>query len=237
MTKRKRSSDGRAARRRRARRVAAVLAELYPDAACSLAYETTLQLLIATILSAQCTDTLVNRVTPALFARYRDAAAFAAADLDELEALIRPVNYHHTKAKNIIACCRMLVAEHGGQVPGELAKLTALPGVGRKTANVVLGNAFGVPSMVVDTHVARLSQRLGLTTEHTPDKIEQDLRRLLPAEEWVSFGHRLILHGRQVCRAPNPRCADCALASVCPRVGVAPAALPKRPPARRRGTA
>ncbi len=206
--------------RARARRIVRRLARDYPDAHCALCYETPLQLLVATILSAQCTDARVNRVTPALFARYPDAAAFAAARPRELEELIHSTGFFRNKARNIIACCRQLVEEHGGRVPATMEELAALPGVGRKTANVILGNAFGVPGIPVDTHVARLSGRLGLSEATDPVKIERDLMRLIPRQEWTMFGHRMIFHGRQVCHARRPRCEQCTLAPVCPRLGV-----------------
>ncbi len=209
-----------AARRRLARRVVQALAKLYTDAKCSLDHRNPLQLLIATILSAQCTDERVNLVTPALFARYRDAAAFAKADPKELEKLIQSTGFFRNKARNIIACCRAIVEKYGGQVPGTMEELHVLPGVGRKTANVVLGNVFDVPGLVVDTHVHRLSRRMGLTTEDSPEKIERDLMAIIPSKEWVAFGHRMIYHGRQVCRARNPDCDHCTLASFCPKIGV-----------------
>lgn len=206
--------------KRHARQVARALARLYPDAKCSLDHHGPLQLLIATILSAQCTDERVNQVTPALFARYPDARAFANADPRELETMIQSTGFFRNKAKNIIACCRAIVEKHGGEVPATLEELTQLPGVGRKTANVVLGNAFDVPGIVVDTHVHRLSRRLGLTRNNTPEKIEQDLMQLLPKKEWVAFGHRMIYHGRAVCKAQKPLCDQCALNSLCPKIGV-----------------
>jgi endonuclease-3 len=207
-------------RRRQAGRVVRALAKLYPDAHCALHHENPLQLLIATILSAQCTDARVNLVTPALFARYPDAAAFAAAVPAELETAIQSTGFFRNKARNLMACCRELVAKHGGQVPGNMEELVPLPGVGRKTANVLLGNAFDVPGITVDTHVGRLSRRLGLTTETDPEKVERDLMGLLPAEEWTMFSHRMIFHGRQVCHARKPNCAGCTLASFCPKLGV-----------------
>jgi len=203
-----------------ASKTVAALAKLYPRARCSLDYANPLQLLIATILSAQCTDARVNMVTPALFARYRDAKAFAEADPAELEQMIQSTGFYRNKAKAIQGACRALVERHGGKVPGTMEELHALPGVGRKTANVVLGNAFGVPGMVVDTHVHRLSRRLGLTRQNTPEKIERDLMEIVPPEEWVALGHRMIEHGRRVCTARKPRCEACALASFCPKLGV-----------------
>lgn len=209
-----------AERRRRAARVVRTLARLYPQAKCSLDYHTPLQLLVATILSAQCTDDRVNRVTPALFARYPDAAAFARADQAELERMIQSTGFFRNKARSIIACCRAIVEKHGGEVPGTMEELHSLPGVGRKTANVVLGNAFGVPGLVVDTHVQRLSRRMGLTAEKTPEKIEQDLMQVIPRKSWVAFGHQMIYHGRKVCKARKPNCTQCALGTFCPRLGV-----------------
>jgi endonuclease-3 len=196
------------------------LAQTYPDAHCALHYQTPLQLLVATILSAQCTDARVNMVTPALFARYPDATAFAAAEPRELEKLIHSTGFFRNKARNIIACCQQLVAQYGGQVPATMEELVPLPGIGRKTANVILGNAFGVPGLPVDTHVTRLSQRLGLTEETNPVKIERDLAKLIPRKEWTMFGHRMIFHGRQVCHARKPLCETCPLAGLCPRTGV-----------------
>jgi endonuclease-3 len=192
----------------------------YPGARTALDHETPLQLLIATILSAQCTDERVNQVTPALFARYPDAAALAGAAREELEGLIRPTGFYRNKAKAIMSCCADIVARHGGEVPRTLEELTQLHGVGRKTANVVLGSAFGIPGVVVDTHVSRLSRRLGLTRESDPVKIEFALMPILPRERWSVFSHWLILHGRRVCVARKPRCSVCALAPHCPRVGV-----------------
>jgi endonuclease III len=206
--------------RARARRIVQILAETYPDAHCALHHDGPLQLLIATILSAQCTDARVNMVTPALFARYPDAKAFATARPRELEEMIHSTGFFRNKARNIIACCRELVERHGGEVPATMEELVPLPGVGRKTANVILGTAFGVPGIPVDTHVSRLSRRLGLTEETDPVKIEHDLARLISEKEWTMFGHRMIFHGRQVCHARKPVCEQCRLAEVCPRVGV-----------------
>jgi endonuclease-3 len=208
------------AERARVRRLVKQLAKLYPDAHCELNFDNPLQLLVATILSAQCTDVRVNQVTPAVFARYPNAKALATADLMELEELIRPTGFFRAKAKNIQICCRQLVERHGGKVPGTMEELTALNGVGRKTANVILGNAFNVPGLPVDTHVSRLSRRLGLTTETDPVKIERDVTSLVPASEWTMLGHCLIFHGRRVCFARSPRCDACGLAKDCPKIGV-----------------
>jgi endonuclease-3 len=204
----------------RARAILKDLAKLYPDAHCALDFGNPLQLLIATILSAQCTDVRVNMVTPALFARYPDAAAFAEADLAELERMIQSTGFFRNKAKSIKACCRILVDQHDGQVPGTLEELVPLPGIGRKTANVVLGNAFGVPGITVDTHVGRLSRRMGFTTNEDAVKVESDLMELIPKKEWTMFSHRMIFHGRQVCTARKPDCEHCKLAKHCPKIGV-----------------
>ena len=196
------------------------LEPLYPNVTTALHHRNPLQLLIATILSAQCTDARVNLVTPALFARYPDAAAFASAPLPELEGMIRSTGFFHMKALAIKSCCADLVAKHAGLVPHTMEELTALRGVGRKTANVVLGDAFGIPGVVVDTHVTRLSQRLGLTNHRDPVKIESALMTVIPRERWTAFSHWLILHGRETCNARKPRCSACALAAHCPRTGV-----------------
>jgi endonuclease III len=198
----------------------AALDALYPDAKCALDHRNPLELLIATILSAQCTDERVNRVTPALFARFPDAKSFAAATPEELETLIRSTGFFRNKARSIRECCAAIVAKHGGEVPRTLEELTALPGVGRKTANVVLGNAYGIPGLVVDTHVTRLAHRLGLTREKDAVKIEFALMPIVPRERWTRFSHWLILHGRRVCIARKPRCSACALLAHCPRIGV-----------------
>jgi endonuclease-3 len=208
--------------RSRARRIVRLLAKEYPDARCALEYESPLQLLIATILSAQCTDVRVNLVTPDLFARFPDAKAFATADARTLETAIQSTGFFRNKARNIRECCKQLLDGHGGQVPGTMDELVRLPGVGRKTANVILGNAFGVPGITVDTHVGRLSRRMGLTTQTDPEKVEQDLMKLLPAKEWTMFSHRMIYHGRQACHARKPQCESCVLAKVCPKEGVSP---------------
>jgi endonuclease-3 len=204
----------------RARQIVRLLAKQYPDAHCALVHENPLQLLIATILSAQCTDVRVNMVTPALFARYPDAKAFAAAETAELETMIQSTGFFRNKARNIQECCRRLVADFGGKVPSTLEELVGLPGIGRKTANVILGNAYDVPGITVDTHVGRLSRRMGLTTHTDPHKVELDLMKLIPRKEWTMFSHRMIFHGRQVCFARKPNCAGCTLAKVCPKIGV-----------------
>jgi endonuclease-3 len=204
----------------RARRIVRKLTRLYPDARCALHHQTPLQLLVATILSAQCTDARVNLVTPALFARYGDARAFATADRAELESYIQSTGFFRNKARSIIACCQALVEHHGGEVPATMEELVPLAGVGRKTANVILGTAFGVPGITVDTHVGRLSRRLGLTAHTDPAKVECDLMELIPKKDWTMFSHRLIFHGRQVCHARKPDCAGCGLAKLCPKTGV-----------------
>jgi endonuclease-3 len=217
MAKKKKIPD---AVRQRAKQINAGLAKLYPDAHCALHHENPLQLLIATILSAQCTDVRVNMVTPALFARYADAKAFANADPGELETAIQSTGFFRNKAKSIMACCKIIVEKHGGKVPGTMADLVVLPGVGRKTANVILGNAFDTPGITVDTHVQRLSRRMGLTKETDPVKIEHALGELIPEKDWTMFSHRMIFHGRQVCFARKPLCEQCALNKVCPKIGV-----------------
>ena len=204
-------------RSERAKELVQVLPEVYPGAHCELDFKTPLQLLIATILSAQCTDKRVNLVTPALFARYRSAAAFAAAQPAELEKAIQSTGFFRNKTKSIRTTAAAIENEHGGKVPQTMAELHALPGVGRKTANVVLGNAFGKnEGIVVDTHVARLSQRLGLTTQQDPEKIERDLMKLIPREHWTNWSHWLIWHGRRRCYARKPDCPNCELLRLCP---------------------
>jgi endonuclease-3 len=204
----------------RADRVAAilpVLRRLYPQAHCTLDHHNPLELLVATILSAQCTDARVNLVTPALFRKYRSAADYAAASPEELERDIQSTGFYRNKAKNIRSMAADLVAHHGGQVPGTMEELTRLAGVGRKTANVILGNAFDQNvGVVVDTHVARLSDRLGLTTHTDPVKIEQDLMAIVPRDQWTIFSHYLIHHGRSVCTARKPDCPQCPLLPHCP---------------------
>ncbi len=202
-------------------RIVRGLARLYPNAHCSLDHQDPLQLLVATILSAQCTDARVNMVTPTLFARFPDAKSFAEAKPAELEKLIQSTGFYRNKARNIQACCRQLVEKHAGKVPATMEDLVPLPGVGRKTANVVLGAAYGIPGITVDTHVGRLSRRLGLTEHTDPEKVERDLMALVPKKEGTIFSHRLILHGRQVCQARKPNCGGCGLARFCPKIGVA----------------
>jgi len=187
----------------------------YPEAHCTLDFRNPLELLVATVLSAQCTDERVNQVTPELFRKYPDAQAFAAAPLPELEAAIRPTGFYHNKAKALKTICQGLVEQFGGKVPPSLEDLVKLPGVGRKTANVVLGNAFGIPGIVVDTHLGRVAQRLGLTRQKDPVKIEFELMELIPREKWTKFSHQMIWHGRQVCTARKPRCPECPLLPFC----------------------
>jgi len=189
----------------------------FPDARCSLDFENPLQLLVATILSAQCTDERVNMVTPTLFAQFRTAQDFADADPDALEAIIRPTGFYRNKTRSLIGMGRALAERHGGEVPRTMEALTQVPGAGRKTANVVLGNAFGVEEgIVVDTHVSRISQRLGLTRHTDPVRIEQDLMALVPRGRWTLFPHLMIHHGRAICRARTPQCEACPLNDVCP---------------------
>jgi len=205
----------------RAAQVVDALASAYPDAACELVFHDPFELLVATILSAQCTDVRVNQTTPALFARFPDATALAGAQQAEIEELIHPTGFFRQKAKVLLAVARQLVERHGGTVPADMGALTDLPGVGRKTANVVLGTAFGLATgIVVDTHVARLARRLDLSVETDPACIERDLMAIFPEESWIALGHRLILHGRRICTARKPACERCALAAICPRIGV-----------------
>jgi endonuclease-3 len=205
----------------RTRQIIAGLRAAYPDAHCELNFSNPLELLIATILSAQCTDKRVNLVTADLFQKYRQAADYANAPLPDLEAAVRTTGFFRNKAKNIQACCRALVQTHGGEVPRTMDELHALDGVGRKTANVVLGNAFGINvGIVVDTHVTRLANRLGLTRRTDAVKIEQELVKLVPQEQWTWFSHWLIWHGRRRCAARKPDCAGCEIAKLCPRMGV-----------------
>ena len=205
------------AKQQRALEILIRLKRLYPDARCTLNYDTPVQLLVATILSAQCTDERVNQVTPELFRQFPNARAIAQADIEVLEALVRPTGFYRNKAKNIQGACRMIVAEFGGQIPRRIELLMKLPGVARKTANVVLANAFDIhEGVTVDTHVKRLTQRLGLTEHSDPIRIERDLMRLLPVEDWENWSIRLIYHGRAICQAKKPKCNACVLADLCP---------------------
>ena len=214
------TSGDRSAQQQRALEILARLKQLYPDATCTLTYKTPVQLLVATILSAQCTDERVNLVTPALFARYPDAAALAAAPRTEIEQLVRSTGFYRNKAKNIQGTCAAIATEHDGQVPRTMAELIKLPGVARKTANVVLAHAFGINAGVtVDTHVKRLSQRLGLSAKDNPQQIERDLMQLLPQADWENWSIRLIYHGRARCNARKPDCPNCEIADLCPSAG------------------
>jgi len=202
-------------------KIIAGLKKAYPDAHCELDHSNPLELLVATILSAQCTDKRVNLVTAELFRKYRSAADYAQARLPELEQDIKTTGFFRNKAKSIKACCQALVEKHGGGVPRTMEELTELDGVGRKTANVILGNAFNLNSgVVVDTHVGRLSQRLGLTRQTNPEKIESELMKLVPQAQWTMFSHWLIWHGRRRCYARNPACPNCEVNAFCPRLGL-----------------
>lgn len=215
-----RGRESAAARVERTREICAGLARTYPDAHCELDYTNPLELLVATILSAQCTDVRVNIVTKALFKRCRTAQDYAEISQEELEKLVQSTGFFRNKAKNIRACCAELVEKYHSEVPRELDQLTALAGVGRKTANVVLGNAFDRnEGVVVDTHVQRLSTRLGLTSQTTPEKIEQDLMKIVPRDDWAIFSHWLIWHGRRRCMARKPDCPHCEIAPLCPSAG------------------
>jgi len=204
-----------AERKEKAVRIAALLDQHYPVDKCFLDYEKPWQLLVSTILSAQCTDAQVNRVTADLFVKYESAAALAGADPAELEQDIRTTGFFHVKAKHIIAACRILAERHNGEAPPEMEALLALPGVGRKTANLLRGEAYGIPGVVVDTHVKRISKKLGLTAHDDPEKIEYDLMACLPEAHWIRYNHQIIAHGRGVCKARKPDCGGCALASEC----------------------
>jgi endonuclease-3 len=207
---------------RRARRINRELALLYPDARTDLNFTTPLELLVATILSAQCTDKRVNLVTPVLFGRYRTAADFAAADRADVEKIIQSTGFFRAKTTSILGLGQALCERFGGEVPGNLRDLVTLPGVGRKTANVVLGDAFGVPGITVDTHFGRLARRFGWTTEDDPVKVEQEVGSLIPRAEWTPLSHRLIAHGRRVCHSRRPACGACGIAQLCPSYGLGP---------------
>lgn len=207
---------------RRARKINAELAVRYPDAHCELDFRNPLELVVATILSAQCTDKRVNEVTPALFARYPNAASYAGADRDELEELIRSTGFFRNKTTSLLGLGQALCDRFGGEVPNRLVDLVTLPGVGRKTANVVLGNAFGLPGITVDTHFGRLSRRFGWTNEEDPVKVEHEVGALFPKKEWTMLSHRLIFHGRRCCHARKPACGACPIARLCPAFGEGP---------------
>jgi len=200
----------------RAGAIADHLARAYPDVECPLVHSNSFELLVAVILSAQCTDAAVNKVTPELFRRYPNPAALAGATIGEIESIIRQLGLYRAKARSLKRCAQQLIEQFHGQVPATMAELTRLAGVGRKTANVMLGHAFDQPGIAVDTHCKRLSRRLGLTRQQDPVKIEKDLAKILPSDQWTDFSHRLILHGRKICHARKPNCAGCELNTLCP---------------------
>ena len=218
----RKGSESELAKKRRARAIDRLLAAAHPDAKCELDYSTPLELAVATILSAQCTDVRVNLTTPELFAKYRTAEDYAAANPEDVEAIIRPTGFYRNKTKSIIGLGKALVADHGGRLPQDMAELVKLPGIGRKTANVIRGNAFGIPGLTVDTHMIRLTNRLGLTEGKDPVKLEFQLQKLIDEREWTMFSHRIIFHGRRVCIARKPACGACTLASQCPSFGEGP---------------
>jgi endonuclease III len=204
----------------RAERITKILFQTYPGATCALTHRDAFELAVATILSAQCTDERVNIVTRDLFKKYPSPKAFAQADISELERDIRPTGFYRNKARSIQGFSKAVIGQFGGEVPQDLETLVKLPGVGRKTANVILGTAFGIASgVVVDTHVARLSQRMGLTEQENAEKIEQDLMKLIPQNDWIAFSHAMIWHGRKICSARKPKCNECPMAEVCPKLG------------------
>lgn len=209
-----------AERKRQAMAIYRILSKRYPNVNCELNFKNPLQLIVATVLSAQCTDKRVNSVTPALFKRYRTAKDFAAADLKELQTLIKSTGFYRAKAKSIKGLATQIVKEHGGKVPEQLDELVKLPGVGRKTANVVLGHAFGVPGITVDTHFGRLSRRFGWTEETDPVKVEFEVMKLIPQREWTNLSQRMIWHGRRICHSRRPACGACPLAKLCPSYGI-----------------
>lgn len=221
---------------RRSRVLISRLKKAYPEARCALDHESPLELLIATILSAQCTDARVNKVTPELFARYPDAKHYAESDRTELEELVRTTGFFRNKAKSIHGATSKIASEFGGEVPRTMEELLTLPGVARKTANVVLGTAFGIAAgFVVDTHVFRLSHRMGLAKGKTPEQVEKELMALVPRKDWIGLAHILIHHGRAVCTARAPKCEDCVVASHCPKIDVTPAKKESRPASGRPG--
>ncbi|WP_237222495.1 endonuclease III [Rothia nasimurium] len=204
---------------RRARKINRILGETYPYAVAELDFDNPFELLVATVLSAQTTDVRVNATTPELFARYPDAAALASARIEDVEDIVRPLGFYRSKAKAIVNLAAQLVADHRGQVPGRLEELVKLPGVGRKTAFVVLGNAFGKPGITVDTHFGRLARRFGFTTEEDPVKVERDVAELFEPKDWTQLSHRLVYHGRRICHAQKPACGACPVADLCPAYG------------------
>ncbi|MDH7603039.1 MAG: endonuclease III [Armatimonadota bacterium] len=210
------SEESQDQKRERLLRVIEILKKEYPDAKCTLDFRTPHELLVAAILAAQCTDERVNQVTPRLFAKYPTVEAFAKADQSELEEIIKPTGFFHNKAKAIIESAQVIVEQYGGKVPDTVEELTKIPGVGRKTANLIAGVAYGKPAVIVDTHVRRVTARLGFTNETDPAKIEEDLWKLLPSEEATQFNHLIVAHGRAVCKAPKPLCQACVLAELCP---------------------
>jgi endonuclease-3 len=210
------------ARKRRARKMAKVLAATHPDAHCELDHTSPLELAVATILSAQCTDQKVNEVTPKLFAKYPSAAAYAAADRAEMEEMIKPTGFFRNKTDSLIKLGQALVEQYGGEVPGRLKDLVSLPGIGRKTANVILGNAFNVPGLTVDTHFGRLVRRFAWTAEEDPVKVEEAIGTLIEKRDWTMLSHRLIFHGRRVCHSRKPACGACTLTADCPSYGLGP---------------
>ena len=211
---------------RRARKIFRILGETYPDAHCELDFANPFQLLIATVLSAQTTDVAVNKATPALFAAYPDAFALAAANPEDVEKIVHPLGFYRAKTKSIIGLSTALTADYGGEVPPKLALLEKLPGVGRKTANVVLGNAFDIPGLTVDTHFGRLARRFGWTSSEKPEQVEQDVAALFPRKDWTILSHRLIWHGRRICYARKPACWACPVAKLCPSYGIGPIVPP-----------
>jgi endonuclease-3 len=219
---RKRRDETPLGRTRRTRRVIRELGDLHPDATCALHYSNPLELLVATVLSAQTTDKKVNEVTPALFAMYPTAADYAGADREALEQLLRPTGFYRAKARSVSGLGAALVERFDGEVPAAMADLVTLPGVGRKTASVVLGHAFDVPALPVDTHVGRLSRRLGFTTEDDPVAVETDLAAMLPRVDWTAASDRLIFHGRRICHAKRPACGACGVSALCPSFGLGP---------------
>ncbi|WP_231492291.1 endonuclease III [Glycomyces sp. NRRL B-16210] len=219
---RREAAESELAKKRRARRINRLLAEAHPDAHCELDYANPLELAVATILSAQCTDVRVNLTTPALFAKYRTAEDYAEANPEEVEAIIRPTGFYRNKTRSIIGLGKALVADHGGTLPEDMAALVKLPGIGRKTANVIRGNAFAIPGITVDTHMIRITNRLGLVEGKDPVKLEFQLQKLIEPREWTMFSHRIIFHGRRVCIARKPACGACLLATQCPSFGEGP---------------